>query len=90
MNHPDPEAPDLGSRHLVAHVDNRVLHVRVDRVEKRNAFTQDMYRGTAEWILEQIRSTGPVARATIKRDLNAQLRPSDVAIEKRAAVWPRP
>jgi enoyl-CoA hydratase/carnithine racemase len=39
------EAPDLGSRFLVAHVDGRVLHLRVDRVEKRNAFTQDMYRG---------------------------------------------
>ena len=38
-------APALGSRHLVAHVDARVLHVRVDRTEKRNAFTQDMYRG---------------------------------------------
>jgi enoyl-CoA hydratase/carnithine racemase len=45
VNHPDLEAPDLGSRHLVAHVDDRVLHVRIDRVEKRNAFTQDMYRG---------------------------------------------
>jgi enoyl-CoA hydratase/carnithine racemase len=39
------DAPDLGSRHLVARVSDRVLHVRVDRVEKRNAFTQDMYRG---------------------------------------------
>jgi enoyl-CoA hydratase/carnithine racemase len=38
-------APDLGSRHLVAHVADRVLYVRVDRVERRNAFTQDMYRG---------------------------------------------
>ena len=33
-----------------------------------------------DWILEQIRNTGPVARATIKRDLNAQLRPSDVSL----------
>ena len=33
-----------------------------------------------EWILEQIRSTGPLARATIKRDLNAQLRPGDVSL----------
>jgi enoyl-CoA hydratase/carnithine racemase len=39
------EAPDLGSSHLVAHVANRVLHVRVDRVERRNAYTQEMYRG---------------------------------------------
>jgi len=42
---PEFEAPDLGSKHLVAHVADRVLHLRVDRVEKRNAFTQDMYRG---------------------------------------------
>jgi enoyl-CoA hydratase/carnithine racemase len=41
----EPEAPDFGSKHLVAHVADRVLHLRVDRVEKRNAFTQDMYRG---------------------------------------------
>ena len=33
-----------------------------------------------EWILEQIRSTGPLARATIKRDINAQLRPGDVSL----------
>ena len=38
------EAPDLGSPHIVAHVDGRVLHLRVDRPERRNAFTQDMYR----------------------------------------------
>jgi len=41
----DLAAPDLGSRHLVAHVANRVLHIRVDRVERRNAYTQEMYRG---------------------------------------------
>src|SRR3954453_17380839 len=39
------ETPALGSRSLAAPVDGRVLHVRIDRVEKRNAFTQDMYRG---------------------------------------------
>jgi enoyl-CoA hydratase/carnithine racemase len=39
------EAPDLGSRHLVTEVRGRVLHLRVDRVERRNSFTQDMYRG---------------------------------------------
>jgi enoyl-CoA hydratase/carnithine racemase len=33
-----------------------------------------------EWILEQISSTGPLARATIKRDLNAQLRHGDVSL----------
>ena len=42
---PAIDAPDLGSKYLVAHVTGRVLHLRVDRVEKRNAFTQDMYRG---------------------------------------------
>ena len=30
------EAPDLGSPLLVAHVDGRVLHLRVDRPERRN------------------------------------------------------
>ena len=40
-----PTAPDLGTPHLVAHVEDRVLHLRIDRVERRNAFTQDMYRG---------------------------------------------
>jgi enoyl-CoA hydratase/carnithine racemase len=37
--------PDLGSKHLVTHVADRVLHVRIARPEQRNAFTQDMYRG---------------------------------------------
>ncbi|MDH4168766.1 MAG: enoyl-CoA hydratase/isomerase family protein [Acidimicrobiia bacterium] len=41
----EPVIPDLGSEHLVVHVDRGVLHVRVDRTERRNAFTQDMYRG---------------------------------------------
>ena len=36
---------DLGTRFLHASVRDRVLHVRLDRVEKRNAITQDMYRG---------------------------------------------
>lgn len=36
--------PDLGSPHVVAHVDGRTLHLRVDRRERRNAYTQDMYR----------------------------------------------
>ncbi len=41
---PAIEAPDLGSPSMRAHVDGRVLHLRIDRVERRNAFTQDMYR----------------------------------------------
>jgi enoyl-CoA hydratase/carnithine racemase len=36
---------DLGSPYLEAHVDGRALRVRIDRAAKRNAFTQDMYRG---------------------------------------------
>ncbi|MFN3217253.1 MAG: enoyl-CoA hydratase/isomerase family protein [Acidimicrobiales bacterium] len=38
------EPPDFGSRHIVAEVRGRVLHLRIDRTERRNAFTQDMYR----------------------------------------------
>jgi enoyl-CoA hydratase/carnithine racemase len=37
--------PDLGTRHIRVEVRDRVLHLRVDRVERRNSFTQDMYRG---------------------------------------------
>jgi enoyl-CoA hydratase/carnithine racemase len=40
-----PETLDLGSPYLVATVADRVLSVRIDRVERRNAMTQDMYRG---------------------------------------------
>jgi enoyl-CoA hydratase/carnithine racemase len=36
---------DLGTKYLDARIDERVLHVRIDRPEKRNAITQDMYRG---------------------------------------------
>jgi enoyl-CoA hydratase/carnithine racemase len=36
---------DLGTRHLDARKEHGVLHIRIDRPEKRNAFTQDMYRG---------------------------------------------
>jgi enoyl-CoA hydratase/carnithine racemase len=36
---------DLGSPYLDAEVAGRVLRVRIDRAAKRNAFTQDMYRG---------------------------------------------
>ncbi len=38
-------APDVGSPHVLTDVRDRVLHVRIDRPERRNAFTQDMYRG---------------------------------------------
>ncbi len=36
---------DLGTKHLRAHVAERVLHVRIDNPAKRNAIGQDMYRG---------------------------------------------
>lgn len=38
-------ALDLGTPYLQARVEERVLHVRIDRGEKRNAMTLDMYRG---------------------------------------------
>ena len=50
------EAPDLGSPHLVTKVEGRVLHLRIDRTERRNAFSQDMYRGlkrAAVWADQQ-------------------------------------
>ena len=39
------EAPELGSRFLVTEVRGTVLHLRVNRPERRNSYTQDMYRG---------------------------------------------
>ncbi|MBW2446412.1 MAG: enoyl-CoA hydratase/isomerase family protein [Deltaproteobacteria bacterium] len=36
---------ELGSNLLVGHIDARVLHVRIDRAKKKNAMTQEMYRG---------------------------------------------
>ncbi|HMK62067.1 MAG TPA: enoyl-CoA hydratase/isomerase family protein [Acidimicrobiales bacterium] len=53
---PPAGAPDLGSPHLVARLDGRVLHLRIDRTERRNAFSQDMYRGlkrAAVWADQQ-------------------------------------
>ena len=41
---PDLSAPDLGTRFVRADVRGRVLHLRIDRVDRRNAFTQEMYR----------------------------------------------
>jgi enoyl-CoA hydratase/carnithine racemase len=49
-------APDLGTRYVHARLEGRVLHLQIDRVERRNAFTQDMYRGikrAAVWADEQ-------------------------------------
>jgi enoyl-CoA hydratase/carnithine racemase len=52
----DLVAPDLGSPNIRAEVRGRVLHLRIDRPEKRNSFTQDMYRAikrAAIWSDEQ-------------------------------------
>jgi enoyl-CoA hydratase len=49
--------PDLGSPHLHTRIDNGVLHLRIDRPERRNAFAQDMYRGikrAATWADRQV------------------------------------
>lgn len=51
-----PAPPDLGSRHVVSELRGRVLHLRLDRTERRNAMTQDMYRAlkrAAVWADEQ-------------------------------------
>jgi enoyl-CoA hydratase/carnithine racemase len=50
------ELPDFGSPHIVGSLSGRVLHLRIDRVDRRNAFTQDMYRAikrAAIWADEQ-------------------------------------
>jgi len=36
---------DLGSRYLDCSIENRTMRLRIDRVQKKNAMTQDMYRG---------------------------------------------
>ena len=36
---------DLDTKHLVATLEDRILRVRIDRSERRNAMTQSMYRG---------------------------------------------
>ncbi|MEM7411360.1 MAG: enoyl-CoA hydratase/isomerase family protein [Myxococcota bacterium] len=36
---------DLGTPYLHGTLENRVVHVRIDRVDRRNAMTLDMYRG---------------------------------------------
>lgn len=41
---PEVIAPDFGTQFIVAEVRGRVLHLRIDRIERRNSFTQDMYR----------------------------------------------
>ena len=77
------EVPDLGSKHLVAHVADRVLHLRVDRVAKRNAFTQDMYRGIKRG------PTSPVGMSIVASasPTNRTSR-SSMWIAECPAVWP--
>jgi enoyl-CoA hydratase/carnithine racemase len=36
--------PEFGSAFIISKVRGRTLHLRIDRTERRNAFTQDMYR----------------------------------------------
>ncbi|NNE72063.1 MAG: enoyl-CoA hydratase/isomerase family protein [Acidimicrobiales bacterium] len=52
------EVPELGSPGLVVHIDNGVLHVRIDRTDRRNAFTQDMYRGLKRAAIHVDRTLG--------------------------------
>lgn len=42
--HPDIAPPPFGSRHVITEIRDRTLHLRIDRTDRRNAFTQDMYR----------------------------------------------
>ncbi len=50
--------PDLGSPHVEARVDDRVLHLTINRPDRRNAFTQDMYRGIKRAAIWADRQTG--------------------------------
>ena len=50
---------DVGSRFLDARVEDGILTVRIDRADRRNAMTQDMYRG--------------VKRAAIHADTNPEV-----------------
>jgi enoyl-CoA hydratase len=52
----DLVAPDLGTQYVKTRIDGRILHLQIDRTPRRNAFTQDMYRGikrAATWADEQ-------------------------------------
>jgi enoyl-CoA hydratase/carnithine racemase len=56
VNGAELAVPDLGSPNIVARLQGRVLHLRIDRPERRNAFTQDMYRAlkrAAVWADQQ-------------------------------------
>ena len=51
-------APDLGSPYLLATVRARVLHLRLDRPERRNAISQDAYRALKRAAVWADRSDG--------------------------------
>jgi enoyl-CoA hydratase/carnithine racemase len=99
---------DLGSPFVLAAVDDGVLHVRVNRPERRNAFTQDMYRaikraaawadqqpeldavcltGTGEWF----GAGGDLSRQKAATDLDTEWDYSDHfpfrAIERCRKIW---
>lgn len=54
---------DLGSPCVVAHQDGAALHVRIDRVDRRNAMTQDMYRAVKRAAIHADRE--PTVRAMV-------------------------
>lgn len=63
------ELPDFGSPHVVSHIAGRALHLRVNRPERRNAFTQDVYRAikrAAVWSDQQAELDAVVLTGTDK------------------------
>jgi enoyl-CoA hydratase/carnithine racemase len=101
-------APDLGSPFVRAHVDGGVLHLQIDRPERRNAFSQDTYRaikraaiwadreadidsvcltGTGEWF----GSGGDLSRREAVDDLAAEWDGTDHFpfrhIERSRKIW---
>ncbi len=101
-------APDLGSPFVAATVGDGVLRVTIDRPDKRNAFTQDMYRaikraaiwadrqaeldavvltGVGEWF----GAGGDLARRTGTDDLDAEWDGTDHFpfrhIERCRKIW---
>lgn len=59
MTQTNSQSVDLGSPNVVATVSDRILQVRIDRVDRRNAMRQDMYRA--------------VKRAAIRTDGDADI-----------------
>jgi enoyl-CoA hydratase/carnithine racemase len=99
---------DLGSPFVLADVDDGVLRVRVNRPDRRNAFTQDMYRAikrAAAWADQQVEldavcltgtgewfgSGGDLSRHAAVTDLDSEWDFSDHfpfrAIERSRKIW---